>query len=158
MEISISSLVAQIINFGIMFLIFAKFAARPLSNQIEERRKLIAKIKKADELYKQKIDEADTKAHGIIQEAKQQKDKIITEWETLALKQQVQIINEANHNADKILLEAKYTTKVMEQELENTFVDAVKTTSKSVIKKLLQKDISLQQEYIEELVKQSIQQ
>jgi F0F1-type ATP synthase membrane subunit b/b' len=79
MEISISSLVAQIINFGIMFLIFAKFAARPLSNQIEERRKLIAKIKKADELYKQKIDEADAKAHDIIQEAKQQKDKIITE-------------------------------------------------------------------------------
>jgi hypothetical protein len=45
----------------------------------------------------------------------------------------------------------------MEQELENTFVDAVKTTSKSVIKKLLQKDITLQQEYIEELVKQSVQ-
>ena len=79
MEISISSLVAQIINFAIMFLIFAKFAARPLSNQIEERRKLISKIKKADELYKSKIEEAEGKAHIIVQDAMQQKDKIITE-------------------------------------------------------------------------------
>ncbi len=139
-----------------MFLIFAKFAARPLSNQIEERRKLIEKIKKADELYKQKIDEAEDKAHSIIQDATQQKNKIITEGETLALKQQVEIINEANHNADKIILEAKYTTKVMEQELEKKFIDAVKTTSKSVVKKLLQKDIDLQQQYVEELVKQSV--
>jgi len=77
-----------------MFFLFAKFAARPLSNQIEDRRKLIAKIKKADELYKEKIDEATNKAHDIIQEASLQKEKIITEAETLALKQQVEIINE----------------------------------------------------------------
>ncbi len=157
MEISISSLVAQIINFGIMFFIFSRFAAKPLSNQIEERRKLIAKIKKADELYNQKINEAEDKAQSIIHEASQQKDKIITEGETLALKQQVEIVNEANHTAEKIVLEGKYATKVMEQELEKKFVDAVKTTSKSVVKKLLQKDIELQREYIEELVKQSVQ-
>jgi len=157
MEISISSLVAQIINFAIMFFLFSRFAAKPLSNQIEDRRKLIAKIKKADELYKEKIDEAEGKAHGIIQNAMTQKDKILTEGETLALKQQVEIVNEANHNAEKIILEAKYTGKVMEQELEKKFVEAVKTTSKSVVKKLLQKDIDLQHQYVEELVKQSIQ-
>ncbi len=156
MEISISSLVAQLINFGVIFFLFSRFAARPLSNQIEKRRKLIAKIKKADELYKEKIDEAENKAHDIIQGATQQKNKIITEGETLALKQQVEIVNEANHHAEKIILEAKYTTKVMEQELEKKFVDAVKTTSKSVVKKLLQKDIDLQHTYIEELVKQSV--
>lgn len=157
MEISISSLFAQIINFGIMFFIFAKFAARPLSHQIEDRRKLIAKIKKADELYKEKIDEAENKAQSIIHDATQQKEKILSEGETLALKQQVEIINEANHHADKIILEAKYASKIMEQELEKKFIGAVKTTSKSVVKKLLQKDIDLQQTYVEELVKQSIQ-
>jgi F0F1-type ATP synthase membrane subunit b/b' len=79
MEISISSLIAQIINFGIMFFIFSKFAARPLSHQIEERRLLIDKIKKADELYKQKIDEAEQKAQYTINESMKQKEKIITE-------------------------------------------------------------------------------
>lgn len=155
MEISISSLVAQIINFSIMFFLFSKFAARPLSNQIEERRKLISKIKKADELYKSKIEEAEGKAHTIIQDAMGQKDKILTEGETLALKQQVQIVNEANHKADKIVLEAKYTAKVLEQELEKNFVESVKNTSKSVVKKLLQKDIELQNSYLEEIVQQS---
>jgi F0F1-type ATP synthase membrane subunit b/b' len=79
MEISISSLIAQVINFGIMFFIFSKFAARPLSTQIEARRQLIEKIKKADELYKQKIDEAEQKAQDTITEAMRQKEKIITE-------------------------------------------------------------------------------
>jgi len=155
MEISISSLIAQIINFGIMFFIFSKFAARPLSNQIEERRKLISKIKKADELYKEKISEAEWKANNLIQDAMHQKDKIIVEWETLALKQQIQIVNEANHKADKIILEAKYTAKILEQELEKNFVESVKNTSKSVVKKLLQKDIELQNNYLEEIVHQS---
>jgi len=156
MEISISSLVAQMINFAIMFFLFSKFAARPLSNQIEERRKLIAKIKKADELYKQKIDEAEQTAKETITEAMKQQEKILTEGESLALKQQVEIVNEANHKADKIILEAKHTVKVLEQELEKNFVESVKNTSKSVVKKLLQKDIELQNNYLEEIVHQSI--
>jgi F0F1-type ATP synthase membrane subunit b/b' len=68
MEISLSSLAAQIINFIIMFWIFSKFAAKPISRQIENRRKLIDKIKKADELYKEKIQEAEQKAQSIISE------------------------------------------------------------------------------------------
>jgi len=156
MEISISSLIAQVINFGIMFFIFSKFAARPLSTQIEARRKLIEKIKKADELYKQKIDEAEQKAQDTITEAMRQKEKIITEWESLALKQQVEIINDANHKADKIVLEAKNTANILEQELEKNFIESVKNTSKTVIKKLLQKDIALQNDYLQEILQQSV--
>jgi F-type H+-transporting ATPase subunit b len=156
MEISISSLIAQVINFGIMFFIFSKFAARPLSTQIEARRQLIEKIKKADELYKQKIDEAEQKAQDTITEAMRQKEKIITEWESLALKQQVEIINDANHKADKIVLEAKNTANILEQELEKNFIESVKNTSKTVIKKLLQKDIALQNDYLQEILQQSV--
>jgi len=51
-----------------MFFLFAKFAANPIAKQIENRRDLIGKIKKADELYKQKIQEAEEKAQNIISE------------------------------------------------------------------------------------------
>lgn len=155
MEISISSLIAQVINFGIMFFIFSKFAARPLSAQIEQRRKLIEKIKKADELYKQKIDEAEETAQDMIFQSMKQKEKIITEWESIALKQQVEIVQEANYKAEKIVSAAKNTVKTMEHELEKNFIESVKSTSKSVVKKLLQKDIELQNQYIEEIVQQS---
>lgn len=155
MEISISSLIAQVINFGIMFFIFSKFAARPLSSQIEERRKLIEKIKKADELYKQKIDEAEQTAQDMILQSMKQKEKIIIEWESIALKQQVEIVQEANYKAEKILLAAKNTVKTMENELEKNFIESVKNTSKSVVKKLLQRDIELQNQYLEEIVQQS---
>lgn len=139
-----------------MFFIFSRFAARPLSNQIEERRKLIEKIKKADELYKQKIDEADQKAQLTINESLKQKEKILTEGESLALKQQVEIVNEANHKAEKIVLDAKNTVKTLEHELENNFIESVKATSKTVVKKLLQRDIDLQNQYLDEIVNQSV--
>ena len=68
MEISVSSLIAQMINFGIMLFIFSKFLAKPISSAIETRRNLIEKIKKADELYKEKIEEADQKVEAMIME------------------------------------------------------------------------------------------
>jgi vacuolar-type H+-ATPase subunit H len=74
----------------------------------------------------------------------------------LALKQQVEIINDANHKADKIVLEAKNTANILEQELEKNFIESVKNTSKTVIKKLLQKDIALQNDYLQEILQQSV--
>ena len=66
MDISISAVIAQVINFGIMFLLFSKFAAAPLSDAIEERRELPKKLKHADEAYNKKIQEAEVKAEEII--------------------------------------------------------------------------------------------
>jgi len=155
MEISISSLIAQVINFGIMFFIFSRFAARPLSAQIEERRKLIDKIKKADELYNEKIEEANAKAQQTIADSMRQKEKIMTEGEVLALNKQIEIVNEANVKAEKIVADAHNTIKALEQELENNFIESVKKTSKTVVKKLLQKDMQLQNDYLDEIVQQS---
>lgn len=156
MEISLSSLAAQIINFSIMFFIFAKFAAKPISKQIENRRNLIEKIKRADELYKEKIQEAEEKAQHIIFEWTQKRESIIIEWESLALKKQIEIINEANEKAKKINTEAQNAANVLQLNLEKVFIDSVKKTSKAVVKKLLQKDIELQKEYLDEIVNKSV--
>lgn len=156
MEISFSSLAAQIINFGIMFFLFSRFVAKPISKQIEERRKLIEKIKKADELYKEKIEEAEKKAEGIISDWLIKKENIITEWESIALKKQIEILQEANKKAEKIVIDANNTAKTLSIELENNFIESVKKTSKVVVKKLLQKDMDLQKSYLEEIVKEAI--
>ena len=156
MEISVSSLVAQMINFGIMIFIFSKFLAKPIAKTIEERRSLIEKIKKADELYKEKIEEADQKAEAMIMEWVKKRELIISEWETLALKKQIEIINEANEKSKKIQLDAKSSIEVLEANLEKVFIDSVKKTSQSVVKKLLQKDLTLQKEYLDEIIKNSL--
>jgi len=44
----------------------------------------------------------------------------------------------------------------MKSSLENNFIESVKKTSKLVVKKLLQKDIDLQKEYLDEIVKNSL--
>lgn len=156
MEISFSSLVAQIINFGIMFFLFSRFVAKPISQQIEDRRTLINKIKKADELYKEKIEEAEKKAEWIISDGLTKKESIITEGETLALKKQIEIIEDAKKKADKIVTDANNSATVLSAELEKNFIDSVKNTSKVVVKKLLQKDLDLQKTYLDEIIKEAI--
>lgn len=156
MEISFSSLIAQIINFGIMFFLFSRFVAKPISKQIEDRRILINKIKKADELYKEKIEEAEKKAEWIISDGLTKKESIITEGETLALKKQIEIIEDAKKKADKIVTDANNSVTVLSAELEKNFIDSVKNTSKVVVKKLLQKDLDLQKTYLDEIIKEAI--
>jgi vacuolar-type H+-ATPase subunit H len=72
------------------------------------------------------------------------------------LKKQVEIIQEANKKADKILNDANNSAKVLSTELEKNFIESVKKTSKVVVKKLLQKDMDLQKTYLEEIVKEAI--
>jgi F0F1-type ATP synthase membrane subunit b/b' len=68
MDVSISALIAQIINFAIIFWLFSKFAAKPLANEIENRRALLAKLEHADQAYAQKLQEAEKQAEKIIAE------------------------------------------------------------------------------------------
>jgi F0F1-type ATP synthase membrane subunit b/b' len=68
MEVSISAVVAQIINFGIMFWIFNKFASKPLSKSIEDRKILLKKLKTADKAYDEKLEIAKLEARDIVQD------------------------------------------------------------------------------------------
>jgi len=71
----------------------------------------------------------------------------------LALKKQIEIIEEANKKHKKIIADAQNTTKTLEEQLEKNFVESVKKTSSSVVKKLLQSDKKLQEDYLDKIVK-----
>lgn len=103
MDISASAVIAQIINFGIMFFLFSKFAAKPLSSAIEERRTLLKKLKHADEVYNQKIQEAEAKAEEIITEGNTTKESMINDATAIANKKQKEILAEAEAKAEKII-------------------------------------------------------
>jgi F0F1-type ATP synthase membrane subunit b/b' len=68
MNIDIGSLVAQILNFLILFFLFRAFLTKPIIKVIEDRRNLITKLENADNAYEEKIQLAKIQAREIVQE------------------------------------------------------------------------------------------
>jgi len=152
MDITITSVLGQLINFWILFFIFKKFLTKPIISAIEDRRSLIKKLESADTAYEEKVLEAKAEADWLIQEGLRKKEKLIAEAGILANKRRDEIIAEARNKAESIVVEAKSKWKNLESELQNNFSVGVKRTSLLVIKKLFQKDVNLQTAYLDEVI------
>jgi len=153
MDVSISAVIAQVINFGIMFWIFNKFAAKPLSKAIEERRSLIQKLENAEDSYAEKIQEANKEVEKIIREWLEKKEMIINEAQEIAKQKQEKIEEQAKIQANKVLENAEKQAKVLHDDLEKNFESSIKRTSLLVVKKLLDSDKNIQSAYIEKAIK-----
>jgi F-type H+-transporting ATPase subunit b len=153
MDISISAVIAQIINFAIIFGLFSKFAAKPLANAIEDRRSLLEKLKHADQAFNQKIQEAEKEAETIIAEANKTKESIINEAGILANKKQREIIAEAEIKAGSIITDAEHRAHALQDDLQKDFEKALKQTSLMVVKKLIDSDTDIQSKYLETVIK-----
>ncbi len=157
MEVSISAVIAQIINFWIIFWLFSKFAAKPLANAIEGRKEMLQKLKNADKAYEEKIELAKEETKKIVQDWIERKEKLILEAGVLAGQKRDEIMSDAKLQANKILELAEKKSKIMEEELEKTFVDWVKRTSLLVVKKLIKKDKEISSFYLDEAIKEFTQ-
>ncbi|MBU0627314.1 hypothetical protein KKG31_03215 [Patescibacteria group bacterium] len=121
---------------------------------IEERRELIKKLERADKAYDEKIEEAKKEAHKLLQDGLAKKDALIIEAEMMANKKKDKIVDEANNKAEKIMDEAKKETETLQNNLASNFESGVKKTSLLVLQKLLDKDKSIQSEYLDTIVKE----
>ena len=154
MDVSVSAVIAQIINFWIIFWIFNKFAAKPLSKAIEDRKQLIAKLKEADKAYDEKLEIAKIESREIVQEWMERKDQLIAEGWILADKKRSEILWDAKNKADKIIESAEEKSNMLQTEVEKKFSDWVKRTSLLVLKKLINKDPNIQKDYFENAIKE----
>lgn len=154
MEISIWAVFAQIINFLILFFLFRKFLTKPITNIIHERRELIKKLENADKAYEEKLEIAKFEAKDIVQEGMDRKEKILLEAGLLADKKKEEIMSDAKVQSDKIIQTAEMKSKILESELEKSFVDWIKKTSLLVVKKLINKDKDIKKDYLDEAIKE----
>lgn len=154
MDIDIGSLVAQILNFLILFFLFRAFLTKPIIKVIEDRRSLITKLENADNAYEEKIQLAKIQAREIIQEGIEKKDEMVAEAGILANKRKEEIIETAHKDAKNVLNEATEKTAFLEKELEENFVESVKRTAVLVLKKLIHKDPKIKEEYMQEVIKE----
>ena len=145
-------MIAGIINFLVLVFLFRKLLGDKIVQEVEKRRTMLEKLKKADDEYKKMIEFARKESDLILEKAEKTKKDMIHEAHLVAEEEKSRIIKEAHHKADLIVNEAKQDTDKLERELKESWVAAVKETSKKVVKRLLKHDKVLEDEYFGVLV------
>ena len=93
---------AQLVSFGIVFFILARFAFPMVQRTLEKRTAVIQEGVENAERAKRDLAEATANAERIIREARQQQQEIITSAQKMAEKETARIIDEANARAAQL--------------------------------------------------------
>ncbi|MCK9466931.1 MAG: hypothetical protein M0P94_01250 [Candidatus Absconditabacterales bacterium] len=148
----IFNVLIQVVNLVIFFLFFKFFLGDKLSKSLEQRKALIEKLKNADQEYKNIIESAENKSREILSDAKKHSEAILEEGELLSKERSATILKEGEQKAKNILAEAHKEAKKIEEELANNRSTSLKSTSKLLVKKILQNDEDLQDKYLDSLI------
>lgn len=152
MDIHWDLVLAGVINFLVLVFLFRKLLGDKIVQEVEKRKEMLEKLKKADDEYKKMIEFAHKESGLILEKAEKKKKDLIHEAHLIAEEEKSKIIKEAQHKAELMLTDAKQDTEKLEKELKTNWVASVKETSKKVVKRLLKHDKVLEDEYFGVLV------
>ena len=100
-------MIAGIVNFLVLVFLFRKLLGDKIVQEVEKRRTMLEKLKKADDEYKKMIEFARKESDSILEKAEKTKKDMIHEAHLVAEEEKSKIIKEAHHKADLIVSEAK---------------------------------------------------
>jgi len=103
LQIDIFIVLAQLINFGILYSIFKYTIAEKLTKKIAERQAQLEKLKRADEHYEEKMKLAEDQREEMMKEAKKTSRDLMRESEILANAKAQAIKKKAKAEANAIL-------------------------------------------------------
>lgn len=107
MNIDVWVLIAQLINFWILFFLFNKFLSEPISKEIKARKEKISKMSNLDKEIEEKMLEAKTMAEEVKAEARKTAQETIDSSVILAKKKADDIVLKADNEAKNKVEEAQ---------------------------------------------------
>jgi F0F1-type ATP synthase membrane subunit b/b' len=155
LSIKIDVLIVQIINVAILLYIFKKLFGKTLEQEIAKRRELTRKLQSAEVEYNAVIAQATHEKEVMLAEATEHKKHLLVEATALAQKQRESILTEANTQANRIMQKAEQEAAVLRHDLEKNRENSIKQTAGMIVKNIFKKDVSLQQEYVDMLIKEA---
>lgn len=149
-------MIAQLINFGILFFAFKYLVGDKLAKAIMTRREELKKAENASVLYDELLSKAEQEKKKLIDEGVSHKQKLVEEAKIVAEKKADNIVMQAKKQAEHIEKAAHEKAQYLESELKNNFVSGVKYTAHRVVRKLFDKDIHLEEQYLEQLAQEAV--
>jgi len=99
LELHYGILIAQIINFGVIYYIFHRFIGKKLSEWIAKRQAELEKLRLAEEHYKQKMELAEREKEALLEAAKKSSEQLLEESHKIAKLKAEAIMKEAHDDA-----------------------------------------------------------
>ena len=151
MEFRLDVFVAQLLNFLVIFFFVKYFFGDQIRDIIHYRRGLDKKYDDVEAEIAAKLTQAEADKKALIDEAVAHKNSVVQQAELAAQNKADKIVADAQWVATRIQDEAKVQAGKLEKDLEDNFVTWVKQTAYSVVKKIFNTDVALQEKYLEEL-------
>jgi len=123
-------LLAQIINFFVLFFVLKRYAYKPILKMLEDRKDKIEKGLKDAEDAQKKLVEISEKEKEILAKARKQAQEIIDKAEKVAIKNKEEIITVAKDQSERILADS---AKKIEAEKALMFQEIKKQVAELVI-------------------------
>ena len=105
--IDLKLLIAQIVNFGILFFLLSKFAYKPIVAMIEERQKKVEQGLKDAEAAAKSRGEAELDAEKVREQAYKDANEILKNAKDAANLEAAEIVKKSSEQADRIMKTAK---------------------------------------------------
>jgi len=105
--IDIKLLIAQIVNFGILFFLLSKFLYKPITGMLDERRKKVEQSLKDSDAATLQLEKAQSEAEKIREKAYGEANEILKNGKIAASSEATEIVKKASDQADRILANAK---------------------------------------------------
>lgn len=137
-------IIAQLVNFAIVFYVLKKFAYGPMMKLMTERAEKIEKGIKDAEGAHQKLAEITEKEKAVLVEARKSAQEIVNKAEAVALKNKEEIVAEAKTQAEKILSDSAKRIELeknqMMQEVKGQIAALVISATSKIIDEKLDSD------------------
>jgi len=106
-DLNVAVIIAQFINFWIVFFIFYYFLWKTIVKTIEERRNQIENLDNSEDVVREKIEAAESEAKEIINEARKNASDIQKNADELSKKDTAKKLQMAEEKAESIIEAAK---------------------------------------------------
>jgi len=152
----IGDILVQLICFLILLVLGRKFAWGPIMNMMKKREDYVTSEIEAAEKSRKEAAEFAVKAEERLKEAKQDAQKIIDDARTIASKQEVEIIEQARLESDRLKKAAQADIRNEKEKAIQALQDQVASLSVLIATKVIEKELSEQDQarLIDDYVKQ----
>ena len=139
-ELSLWIVIAQLINFWILFFIFKKFLWEKIVSAIEERRKHLKASNEAEDIAKQKIEEAEKEVENILENARKRAWEIEKSAEELSKQNSAKTLEKASRDAEYIVKSAESQVEKDRLNMENSMRSKILDLSLRLSSKIFSKE------------------
>ncbi|MCH2188950.1 F0F1 ATP synthase subunit B [Candidatus Gracilibacteria bacterium] len=139
-DLKLGIVIAQIINFGILFFLFKHFLGAKIVKAIEERRKHLKASAEAEDIAEQKKQEAEKEAESILSSARKKASEIESYAEEMSKNNAAKALERAEKEADHIITSGRDQIEKERLDMVNVMKEKVVDLSLKLNSKLFSKE------------------